>query len=279
MSNTLAKDLIVIRHGSVVKGPAFFSCCSVRLGYILSHIIDYKKLPKIVDCKNTFTMYKTTDEDITFKYFEHYNNLDDITFDEKTIEALKNMQHSKHYWSAGADVYKYINFKLVCPIIKKYFTPSQQIMKYLNDLVVKYKVDYNNTCCVFFRGLDKFTETKLCGYSEYDLYINQIIAKNPNIKLLIQSDETEFIEYVKQKYPDNSFYFKDEIRHVKKSRTLVEKHFGNNDYYQMNFLSIVLLMSKCNYIICNGGTNVSFWIILFRGHCKNVIQYLNGGWY
>lgn len=276
---TLEEDLIKITHGSVVKGPAFFSCCSVRLGFIVAHIIDYKKIPKVVDCNNTFTMYKMVDEDITFKYFEHYDNLDDLTYDEKTLKALNNMPYAKSYWTNGFDVYKNINFNLICPIVKKYFTPSQQIKKYLNDLVKKYNINYDNTCCIFFRGLDKFTETRLCDYSEYEPHINAVISENPNIKLLIQSDETQFIEYIMEKYPNNSFYFKDEIRHLKKSQTLVEKHFGNVDYYQMNFLAIILLMSKCNYIICNGGTNVSLWIALYRGHCNNFIQYFNGRWY
>ena len=276
---TLEKDLIKITHGSVIKGPAFFSCCSIRLGFILAHIIDYKKTPKVVDCKNTFTMYKITDEDVTFKYFEHYDNLNDVRYNEKTLKDLINMKYSKDFWNNAFYIYKNIKFQLVTPIVNKYFTPSKQVLKYLNNLVTKYNINYDNTCCVFFRGLDKITETKLCSYSEYDTHINSIIAKNPNIKLLIQSDETQFIEYIINKYPNNSFYFKDEIRHIKQSKTLVEKHFGNIDYYQMNFLAIILLMSKCNYVICNGGTNVSLWIALYRGHCNNFIQYLNGKWY
>ena len=118
----------------------------------------------------------------------------------------------------------------------------------------------------------------MCGYSEYNTHIKSVIEKNPNIKLLIQTDETEFLDYMKENYPDNMFYFKDEIRHLNKSKTLVENHFGNTEYFQMNFLAIVNIMSKCKYVVCNS-SNVSLWAVLFREHNKNISQYLNGNWH
>ena len=35
-----------------------------------------------------------------------------------------------------------------------------------------------------------------------------------NMKFLIQSDETEFLELFLSRYASNGFYFKDEIRHI-----------------------------------------------------------------
>jgi len=163
-------------------------------------------------------------------------------------------------------------------LVKKYFTPSKQVKDYIDNLILKYNINFDNTCCIFFRGLDKFTETRLCDYSEYNAHIKSVIEKNPNIKLLIQTDETEFLDYMKENYPDNMFYFKDEIRHLNKSKTLVENHFGNTEYFQMNFLAIVNIMSKCKYIVCNS-SNVSLWIVLYREHNKNISQYLNGNWH
>lgn len=39
-------------------------------------------------------------------------------------------------------------------------------------------------------------------------------------------------------------------------------------------LASVLISSKCEYIIC-GSSNVSLWIILFRGNSNNIYQYLS----
>jgi len=39
-------------------------------------------------------------------------------------------------------------------------------------------------------------------------------------------------------------------------------------------LSSVLIMSKPKHVICTS-SNVSMWIILFRGHSSNIHQYLS----
>lgn len=53
----------------------------------------------------------------------------------------------------------------------------------------------------------------------------------------------------------------------------------NENYYQMfYFLSTVVIISKCKYIICSSG-NCSIWMMLYRGNGKNIIQYLNGTWF
>lgn len=89
-------------------------------------------------------------------------------------------------------------------------------------MTIKYDIDYNNVCVLFYRGNDKIIETKLCKYDEYLKIATHIHKINPNIRFLLQSDETEFIEYFSTKLP-NSFYFKEEIRHMKKCNNTVDK--------------------------------------------------------
>lgn len=274
---TVSEDVINITHGyNNNQGPAFFSCCSVRLGFLVRHIIDYKKLPKILDSSKTFTMYKNNkDQDITFNYFEDYNNIDIIYNCSNTI----NLGSIGDLWNFQFSNYHNFDYSITSSLVKKYFSPNTEIINIIKNIENKYNIDYNNTCCIFFRGLDKITETRLPHYNEYALYIDSIILNNPNIKLLIQSDETEFIAFMVNKYPNNTFYFKDEIRHLNRSINLVDKVFNNIEHFSKNFLAITIIMSKCKYIICNGGTNVSAWILFYRGNSNNVIEYLNGTWH
>jgi hypothetical protein len=140
------------------------------------------------------------------------------------------------------------------------------------------KMNYENICVLFYRGNDKAIESKLCGYEEYVHYSELIYEKNPNIQFLIQSDETEFIEFMTNKYPNNSFYFKDEIRHIKKQMNTVDKIFKENNYiFSKYYLAITIMMSKCKYIICGSG-NCSIWIMLYRGNSNNICQNINGKW-
>jgi hypothetical protein len=142
----------------------------------------------------------------------------------------------------------------------------------------KYNVVYGNICVLFYRGNDKNTETLICEYAEYIEYANKVMNENPNIKFLVQSDETEFIELMMKTYPNNAFYFKDEIRHINKCNSTVDVVFKEQNYeFSKYYLAITIMMSKCKYIICGSG-NCSLWIMLYRGNSKNVYQSTGDSW-
>ncbi len=244
----------------------FFSCCSVILHNIIEYINMNKKLP-LSDISNSFSWYKKEKRDITYEYFEPTINQD--LQDEITPIDYKESYQFNDYSNLDYNV---------TSIVNRYFSPSKQIKEIIHNMEVKYTIDYNNICVLFYRGNDKITETKLCEYNDYLIYANKIIQTNPNIRFLIQSDETEFIQFMTTRFP-NSFYFKDEARHMKKCNSTVDHVMYTTNYvFSKYYLAITIIMSKCKYIICGSG-NCSLWIMLYRGNNKNVYQYLNGSWY
>ena len=253
----------------ITHNAGFFSCCSVRLSSIVDYINSHKSLPDVVDSSSQFEWYKKHDSgDITYEYFEDYNNVHDISYDGDI----------EYHWSYQFTEYSKLNYEKLCPIVRKYFSPSLQIKNMIKFFEDKYNFDYNNTCVLFYRGNDKNRETSLCSYDEYIIKADAILKNNPNIQFLIQSDETEFIETFTQRYPNNSFYFKDEIRHVNKCDDIVDKIMPEKNYlFSKYFLSIIIIMSRCKFIVCGSG-NCPIWIMLYRENFNNVIQNLNGKW-
>lgn len=250
----------------------FFSCCSVKLTKIVEYINSNKTFPKDVDSSKQFSWYKNYEnknKDITFDYFQNYINIPNV-----------NITYPIDYhWNHQFINYSNIDYKCITPLIQKYFSPSDEINIIINNIEKKYNLLYENICVLFYRGNDKNTETKKCTYHEYLIYINQLLKKNPNLVFLIQSDETEFIEFITNKFPNNSFYFKDEIRHMKKCNSTVDIEMSSQNYeFSKKYLAITIIMSKCNHIICGSG-NCDIWIMLYRGNNNNVIQNLNGTWY
>jgi hypothetical protein len=250
----------------------FFSCCSVKLNEIVDFINSNKKLPDSVDSSQQFEWYKNDknkDKDITFDYFENYNNITDVDVTHPIN------YHNSHQFKNYND----LDYNGLTPLIKKYFSSAVEINEIVNNIEKKYNLIYENICVLFYRGNDKNTETKKCGYDEYSNYANQLLKKNPKIVFLIQSDESEFIEFISNTFPNNSFYFKDEIRHVNKCNSTVDIILSStNNIFSKFYLAITIIMSKCKYVICVSG-NCSMWIMLYRGNNKNTIQYLNGTWY
>ncbi len=258
--------MIKITHNS-----GFFSCCSVKLTKIVEFINSNKRLPDNVDSSKQFKRYKKINEikDITFDYFEHYKNVPDV-----------NIIHPIDYhWEYQFKNYDKLDYKCIIPLIKKYFSPSTEINKIINNIEKKYNLLYENICVLFHRGNDKNREIRKCSYDEYLIYANQLLQKNQKLMFLVQSDETEFIEFITNKFPNNSFYFNDEIRHIKKCNDTVDKKMISQNYeFSKKYLAITIIMSKCKYIICGSG-NCDIWIMFYRENNKNVIQNLNGTWY
>jgi len=225
-----------------------------------------------VDSSAQFEWYKNEhnkDKDITYDYFEHYNNINDV----KLILPINYFQYYQfeEYWK--------LNYNNICPVVDKYFSPSIAVKDIMNAMEQKYELDYENICVLFYRGNDKNRETHICEYAEYLRYAREVLSRNPKVQFLIQSDETGFIDFMKNQFPANSFYFKDEIRHMEKCDDTVDlKMKSTNFEFTQKYLAITIIMSKCKYVICGSG-NCSIWILLYRKTHKNVVQYLNGIWY
>lgn len=253
---------------TVTHNAGFFSCCSVKLDHIVGYMNKNQAIPLVVDSSSQFNWYKNNenkDKDITFEYFEHHDNIQDVNINYP-IKFNHNQQFSD---------YSNLDYTNTIPLIKKYFTPSAQINDIIETMEQKYKLDYDNICVLFYRGNDKNRETKICGYDEYIKYANIVFSENPQIKFLIQSDETEFIKKLTETFPENSFIFDNEIRHMEKRDDTVDKVFKDTNFvFSKYYLGITIIMSKCKYIICGSG-NCSIWIMLYRGNCDNVYQHFN----
>ena len=235
---------------------------------LIQNIIHKNKLSvNIILNNNNFKFDNNNKEDITYDYFEHYANIEDNIDTQNIID---------YHWDHQFLDYSTLDYTRIYPLIEKYFSPSNNINEIVNNIERKYNLIYENICVLFYRGNDKIRETKLCEYDDYLKYANEIINKNANIIFLIQSDETEFIDFIRDNLPDNSFYFKDEIRHMNKCNDTVDITMSstNNDFSK-KYLAITIIMSKCKYIICGSG-NCSIWIMFYRRNSNNVIQYLNG---
>lgn len=258
-------NILIVTHNA-----GFFSCCSVRLDKIIDFFNTHKQLPEKVDSSAQFLWYKpfSRSGDLTDEYFDlptNYNN----------IEFTNIVDYNESYQFVN---YSNINYFALSPFVKKYFSPSATICQMMIHMQKKYAIDFENTCVLFYRGNDKSTETNLSSYDEYVSFGKVCLLKNPQIMFLIQSDETEFIKKMCLEFPNNSFFMKDEIRHMTRRINTVDFLMKNNiDIYSKQYLAITILMSKCKYVVCGSG-NCSIWIMLYRGHNKNVYQYLHNRW-
>jgi hypothetical protein len=257
----------------ITHNAGFFSCCSVKLDNITNFYNLHRALPDVVDSSTQFAWYKQPGEgDVTYKYFEHP---DHVTTSLPTLSATCPSIPYHHVYQFME--YHRLKYSLIVPLVQKYFTPSLEIREMIQRLEEKYQLDYSNLGVLFYRGNDKVTETPLCAYEEYLTYAKQILEKHPEMRFLIQSDETEFIQLMEKEIP-NLVVFYDEIRHMPKQNSTVDILMKDNiGLFSKYYLAITIIMSKCKYVVCGSG-NCSIWIMLYREHCKGLFQNLLGKW-
>ena len=280
-----------IENGTIriVQHPlqGFFSCCTIQLQRILTYFNTNHVLPLHVDSTEQFLLYKTPHnltEDIKSLYFDDtITNFsgDFVAYEVSSEEAsvpcsplpnsdtdinITDLETEEQYSD-----FAHLNHTKLAPFLKRYFSPSNEIESIIDSIEYKYNIQYENTCVLFFRGNDKCTEMELPSYTQYILAAEQILKQHPNIRFLIQSDETEFLETMVSTFP-NSVVFFDEIRHMRRNVNTVDRVFkSQNANMSLFYLAITYIMSRCKHIIFNRG-NCSLWITLFRGNSDNIIQ-------
>ena len=262
--------VLKIRHRHV-EVAGFFSGCSVKLYEIINYFNKYKTLPKEVDSSELFLKYKYDNtKDITYDFFEHYDNRDFELENKKYIEIDYNCYQYENY--------KLINYDSITPFINKYLYPSKNIIEIYNNLIEKYNIKTDNCIGLYYRGTDKYKETPIDSFESYYQKLKELTKRNNKIQILIQTDSTPFLDYMKKNCFNKNIII---IKENSTSSTNKGIHFeksNSENYKDMQYLfATFLIISKCKYIICSSG-NCSVWIMFYRNNAKNVHQNLNRKW-
>lgn len=247
----------------------FFSCCTIRLRLIIDFFNQNGELP-IVDSSKQWSSYKD-DPPI-------YSDITHLLFNTKYSKLIKkkiefsSLCKGKIFEDEVEDQfsdYNLINFNDVNPFIDMYFSPSDEIIENINFLKIKYSIDPKNIISVLYRGNDKSNEVFVPSYDKFMKKIDESKDRLPSHKLLIQTDEEDFCNFVLSKYPDSIVI--NELERIKKSNTAI--HFltpiGKRFNLAKNFLSVMIIIGKTSNIITNIG-NCGMWACLFRGNTNNV---------
>ena len=247
----------------------FFSCCSVRLEKIIEYFSALTRPPTQIDSSQQFALYRPTvvqteADSSSEKFIEEF-------FVPK-VNGRINFHHKIAFQQSDQFTdYRTLALVDILPFVRRYFTISAAIEQLVASLEKKYAINYKNTCVLFYKA-----NSQCAPYEEYLARARGVLAQNPMTRFLIQSDETEFIDAMTSL--PNSFYFMDETRSIPRCSTSVDLVNPPENYqYALQFLAIMIIMSRCSSIIMGSG-NCSLWVVLFRGGASGVQQYLGGKW-
>jgi len=264
----------------------FFSCCTDILRQLTKYHHNNKKLP-ILDSSEQWELYKDngiddvsifwfglvkskTEGDITSEFFNRLTNFNEFESESFSTNCLYPQVCNEDQYIP----YNLINFDYTNKIVDTYFTPSNKVIKLYDDLILKYNIDLSKTISVLYRGNDKRLETNLPNYDEVLQKTLQVKSEFPNHKILIQSDEIDFCNYMTNNIPEVIVI--NETKKISKSDTAIQYTLSKGERLQtaLTFLSVMIIISNSSQIILNSG-NVGLWVCLFRKKFDGVHQFLS----
>jgi len=249
---------------NITHNSGFFSCSSVRLIEIINYFNNNKSLPDLVDSSKQYVHFKNNLSDDLTKII-YINN-------DMKIDFSDEIKFNKNNTDQQFSNYNEINFNNINPFIEKYFLISPLINQRINYFINSYYLNLDKTIAVFYRGNDKITETNIGSYETYLYKMYELLSKNQDCKILIQTDDQDFINFCYGKIP---FTFFKELTTIPNNPNHVIHYFiDNKTDFAINFLSVTKIMSMCKILITHSG-NCGLWSVLYRGGTNNVFQYLN----
>lgn len=257
-------ELVLLNHDG-----GFFSSCSVRLTKIIDFFNTHKCVPNTLNVSDQFKNYKT----------ELNENIDKLCFKPTDTTSIDYKRDINHHWDYQFIPYTNLDYEGLAPFIRKYFTPSDNILNIAAAYKKQYDINFDKTVSVFYRGNDKHTETGIASYQDFIQQSDTIYKKDKDVTFFVQTDEIEFRNKFCSNF--NNSFFIEEIPAIKTTPNAPVHRVINNSSrtkLALDILAVTYIISKTKYIITHSG-NCGIWAMLFRGNNKNVCQYLQHNTY
>jgi hypothetical protein len=263
------RESVIVHHTA-----GFFSCCNVRVVAILQYCIKYGSWPKHVDSSAQFCDYKVfREQDVTLEVFQPPLDVDKLSPSDVEKEYTWNHQFR--------DYHAALDFTRLTPVINSYFRFTEAFYRErVQTLLERYALVPERTCVVRFRGNDKCTETAQPSYESVLAQVRRIKAADPTLTtLLVQTDETEFMEAVRAMFPD-AVAFQETPSMAKQPHVGIHHVMTGQPCLDavLFFVASMYILSKCKHVVCTSGNGECF-MALWRGHARGICQFLNGKWY
>lgn len=170
------------------------------------------------------------------------------------------------------------DFETYNKIVNRFFNPSDVVSERIKFLEEKYQIDTTKTISVSYRGTDKGTELTLASPEEYLSVVKDILSQNPDFKVLLQTDQTQVIQYFHSHFDDKLVFFEETPSTTSNLVIwkIIEDNGGDSVDWQQWCDAAFRIVSKCRYVVNHTG-NVAMFTNLYRGNLENVYQFNEHG--
>ena len=229
---------------------------------LLSHGI----LPDKIDYSMGFKRFKSDPERDIFPDFYRINPDQEVT-PKNIILPDENRKQFEIY-----------DFEYYNQVVKRFFNPSGVVTDRWQMLTEKYDIDPEKTVSVLYRGTDKCTEVRLASPEAYLDVVKQILDQTPANRVLVQTDQTQVLDYFKSELGDMVVSFSETPSTSGKDamNTVMENEGKDTMDWMQWFDAALRCVAECAYVVNHTG-NCGLWMNLYRGNVDNVFQFNEAG--
>lgn len=166
------------------------------------------------------------------------------------------------------------DFEYYNQVIRRFFNPSDLVLERKKFLLNKYNINPEETISVLYRGTDKYTEVRLGSPQGFLSATHQILNQTGAKKVLVQTDQTQVLEFFKQELGDIVVNFEETPSTSGKDamNTVMENEGKDTMDWMQWFDAALRCVSDCAYVVNHTG-NCGLWMNLYRGNVTNVFQF------
>ncbi len=173
-----------------------------------------------------------------------------------------------------------MDHRIASEYIRRYFVPSVRVLERAEFFRNKYQISPEHTIGLYVRGTDKWTETGSVAPAYYFNEVADLLRKNPTLRVFVQTDQRQLLDCYLGEFRNRAFFIEelpstDGLGGIHLLSDEEREWVGGRTTMATDMLAVVWLLSKCQYLVFNT-SNVSLWIILFRGGAFQSSQYLAG---
>jgi hypothetical protein len=241
----------------ITHNAGFFSCTSVALNSIV------REPPLSVSARFGMRLYKPH---LFSDPWSHYFMKPDLT-NVKLPKIDQSTPPPLDWWWRK---YSELPLSETQLYLLAYFRPSSRVLAKVEEVLDQFDLDYSKIIGVHYRGTDKAQELDTIEVDFYFHELDQILAIEPDHRILLQTDDYAIVGSFLRRYGDRVVI----IDHPIKSSEGVGLHYlGKRNPVEdtIQYLSIILILSKCDYLITHTG-NGALWEVLYRGSDFRVTQ-------
>lgn len=160
------------------------------------------------------------------------------------------------------------------------FTPSAAVRALEAGMLARAGVTPERALGVVYRGTDKSTEVVVPPIEAFIAAARPVLAAEPGLQLLIQTDQAQAREAMIAAFPDRVRWF-DELPVTQGATVMHNLSFGEEvamtrEAFGCRLLAAVHALSRCRHLVL-GSSNVSTWVAIYRGHVARLRQFGEDG--